>query len=41
MLIYQDLLYILKIIYIKLISKHNNNSLEDHFDIKRTQKLIT
>lgn len=37
---YQDLLYILKIIFFKLINKYHNDLLMDHFKIKKTQELI-
>lgn len=40
MLYYQDLLYILKIVCPKLISRYHNNLLLSHSQIKKTQKLI-
>ena len=37
---YQDLPYILKLIYFKLINRYYNNFLASKFDIKKTKKLI-
>lgn len=37
---YHDLLYILKIIYSKLINCHHNDLLERHFGINKIQELI-
>lgn len=35
-LYYQSLLYVSKVIYIKLISRYYDNPLADHFGIKKT-----
>lgn len=40
MFYYQGLPYVLKIICSKLISRHHNDLLVDHFGIEKTQKLI-
>lgn len=40
-LYFQDLLYISKIIYTKLINWHHNNLLAGYLRIKKTQKLVT
>ncbi len=40
MLHYQSLLYIVKIIYFKLISRHHNDLLVGYFNIEKTQELI-
>ena len=40
MLYYQDFLYILKIIYSKLINRYYNNLLTGNFKIKKPHKLI-
>lgn len=37
---YQGLLYVLKVIYSKLISRHHDNPLISHFAIEKTQELI-
>lgn len=37
---YQSLLYVAEIIYLKIIHCHYNNSLADHFKIKKVKKLI-
>lgn len=37
---YQGLPYVPKIIYYKIISRHHDNPLVDHFGIKKTRKLI-
>lgn len=38
---YQGLLFISKIIWIKLINRHYNNPLAGHFDINKTKELIS
>ena len=38
---YQGFLYVPKIIYSELISKHHSNPVLGHFGIKKTQKQIT
>ena len=37
---YQDLPYVLKVIYSELISRHHDNPLVGHFGIEKTQELI-
>ncbi len=37
---YQGLLYVSKVIYSELISRHHNNPLASHFGIKKTRELI-
>ena len=39
-LYYQELLYIPKVIRLKLISRYHNNPLAGHFGIEKTRKLI-
>ena len=40
-LYYQGLLYVPKVICVELISRYHDNLLAGHFDIKKTQKLMT
>ena len=40
MLHYQNFLYILKIFYLELISRHHNNFFTSYLDIEKTRKLI-
>ncbi len=40
MLHYQSFLYIPKVIYLELISRHHDNPLVGHFGIKKTRELI-
>ena len=40
-LYFQNLLYMLKIIYFKVISCYHNNLLAGYFLIKKTKKLVT
>ncbi len=37
---YESFSYVPKVIHSELISKHHNNLLAGHFDIKKTQELI-
>ena len=37
---HQSLLYVPKIIWTELISRHHNNLLSDHFGIEKTQELV-
>lgn len=36
----QELLYMLKIIFIELICRHHNNPLASHFDIEKTWESV-